>query len=190
MCPGNDERFERFQRASRGEGRQTSPSGGNRMSSSRLPGFYKMKMSERLRRLADALDGQDLDGLGVPATLPLANADAMIENAIGVLGLPVGLGLNFLVNGEDVLVPMAVEEPSVIAAVSLAAKIVREGGGFKVESDPPRMIGQVQITELQNPELARSQLLHEKEALLNAANALHPHMKARGGGAKDVEVRL
>lgn len=160
------------------------------MSSSRLPGFYKMKMAERLRRLAELLDGEDLDGLGESASLPLANADAMIENAVGVLGLPVGVGLNFLVNGDDVVVPMAVEEPSVIAAVSLAAKIAREGGGFFAESDPPRMIGQVQITELSNPELARATILREKNHILASANALHPAMRARGGGAKDVEVRL
>jgi hydroxymethylglutaryl-CoA reductase len=160
------------------------------MSSSRLPGFYKMKMSERLRRLADALDGMDLDGLGESSTLPLSNADAMIENAVGVLGLPVGVGLNFLVNGEDVLVPMAVEEPSVIAAVSLAAKIAREGGGFTANADEPLMIGQVQVTELANPEAARAAILREKEAILAAANALHPGMKARGGGARDLEVRL
>src|SRR4051812_9944425 len=162
------------------------------MRSSRLPGFYKMKMAERLRRMAEQLElsRDELEGLGESATLPLPNADAMIENAVGVLGLPVGLGLNFMVNGEDVLVPMAVEEPSVIAAVSLAAKIAREGGGFRVEADPPRMIGQVQITELAKPEEAREKLLREKDAILAAANALHPQMKARGGGAKDVEVRL
>src|SRR5689334_24424154 len=98
--------------------------GGHGMGSSRLPGFYKMKMAERLRRLAEQLEvSRDaLEGLGESSTLPLANADAMIENAVGVLGLPVGIGLNFLINGEDVLIPMAVEEPSVIAAVSLAAK--------------------------------------------------------------------
>ena len=159
------------------------------MTSSRVPGFYKLKMAERLRRLADALDG-DVKGLGESATLPLANADAMIENAVGVLGLPVGIGLNFLVNGEDVLVPMAVEEPSVIAAVSLAAKIAREGGGFTANADEPLMIGQVQVTELSNPEAARAAVLREKEQILAAANALHPQMKARGGGAKDVEARI
>ncbi len=162
------------------------------MGSSRLPGFYKMKMAERLRRLAEQLelDSDDLDGLGESATLPLANADAMIENAVGVLGMPVGVGLNFLINGEDVLVPMAVEEPSVIAAVSLAAKIAREGGGFTAGADEPRMIGQVQVTELANPEAARKAILREKEAILASANALHPAMKSRGGGAKDVQVRL
>jgi len=161
-------------------------------SNSRVPGFYKMKMAERLRRIAEMLEleSDDLEGLGQSATLPLANADAMIENAIGVLGLPVGVGLNFRINDEDILIPMAVEEPSVIAAVSLAAKIVREGGGFRAESDPGRMIGQVQVTDLSDPEAARQAILREREAILAAANALHPAMKARGGGAQEIEVRL
>src|SRR2546423_12923687 len=115
------------------------------MGTSWLPGFYKMRIADRLRRVAEQLelDADELDGLGESATLPLANADAMIENAVGVLGLPVGIGLNFLINGEDVLVPMAVEEPSVIAAVSLAAKTVREGGGLKAGADQPPMVGHV-----------------------------------------------
>src|SRR4051795_7500733 len=142
--------------------------------SSRLPGFYKMKMADRLRKLADALDDRDLKGLGESATLPLANADAMIENAVGVLGLPVGVGLNFVVKGEDVLIPMAVGEPSVIAAVSLAAKIAREGGGFKVDADAPLMIGQVQVSGLTDPEAAEQALYREKDAILAEANALHP----------------
>src|SRR3954452_17420291 len=145
------------------------------MGSSRLPGFYKMKMAERLRRLAEQLElsRDDLDGLGASATLPLLNADAMIENAIGVLGLPVGVGLNFLVNGEDVLIPMAVEEPSVIAAVSLAAKIARDGGGFTAEADELLMIGKVQVSSLADWEAAQKALLREKEAILSQANALH-----------------
>src|SRR5258706_7967496 len=160
------------------------------MNSSRLPGFYKMKMAERLRKLADALDDRELDGLGESGTLPLASADAMIESAVGVLGLPVGVGLNFLVNGEDVLIPMAVEEPSVIAAVSLAAKIARDGGGFQADADPPRMIGQVQVSHVADPPAAKAALLREKRQILEAANALQPAMKARGGGAQDLEVRL
>ena len=164
--------------------------------SSRLPGFYKMKLAERLRRLAESLDGSvpesELARLGASATLPMANADAMIENAIGVLGLPVGLGLNFLINGEELLVPMAVEEPSVIAAVSLAAKIAREGGGFFAEADPSLMVGQVQVSGFASAQAAasaREALLREKESLLAAANALHPAMRERGGGATDLEVR-
>src|SRR5437660_8475275 len=160
------------------------------MGSSRLPGFYKMNMAERLRRLAEQLElsRDEMDGLGESGTLPLANADAMIENAVGVLGLPVGIGLNFLVNGDDVMVPMAVEEASVIAAVSLAAKIVREGGGFTADADEPLMIGQVQIAEVAQPEAAREAILKHRAEILDAANALHPAMRARGGGARDVQV--
>src|SRR5438094_6483333 len=162
------------------------------MGAARLPGFYKMRIAERLRRVAEQLelDADELDGLGESATLPLPNADAMIENAVGVLGLPVGIGLNFLVNGEDVLVPMAVEEPSVIAAVSLAAKIARDGGGFVAEADPARMIGQVQLSHIADPPAAKAALLREKRQILDAANALQPGMKARGGGAQDLDVRL
>src|SRR5256885_4843303 len=113
------------------------------MGTSRLPGFYKMRIADRLRRVAEQLelDADELDGLGESATLPLPNADAMIENAVGVLGLPVGIGLNFLVNGEDVLVPIAVEEAPVVAAVSLAAKIVREGGGVQGGGRAAPMVG-------------------------------------------------
>src|SRR5438067_7949503 len=162
------------------------------MGSSRLPGFYKMKMAERLRRLAEQLElsRDELEGLGESATLPVANADAMIENAVGVLGLPVGIGLNFLINGDDVLIPMAVEEPSVVAAVSLAAKIAREGGGFTAEADSGRMIGQVQLSNWAAPAAARAALLRDKQQILDAANAFQPGMKARGGGAQDLEVRL
>src|SRR5215467_7208897 len=135
------------------------------MGTSRLPGFYKMRIADRLRRVAEQLElkADELDGLGKSGTLPVTNADAMIENAVGVLGLPVGVGLNFLVNGEDVLIPMAVEEPSVIAAVSLAAKIARDGGGFTASADEPRMIGQVQVAEVADPEKARAAVLREKE---------------------------
>src|SRR5260221_11968772 len=101
------------------------------MGTSRLPGFYKMRIAERLRRVAEQLevDGDELDGLGESGTLPLANADAMIENAVGVLGLPVGVGLNFLVNGEDGLIPLAVEKPSVNPAGNHAPKIARGSRG-------------------------------------------------------------
>ncbi|TMA21012.1 MAG: hydroxymethylglutaryl-CoA reductase, degradative [Deltaproteobacteria bacterium] len=85
---------------------------------------------------------------------------------------------------------MAVEEPSVIAAVSLAAKIAREGGGFSCSADEPRMIGQVQVAEVANPEAAKAAILREKDRILAEANSLHPAMKARGGGARDLEVRL
>ncbi|MFL5378060.1 MAG: 3-hydroxy-3-methylglutaryl-CoA reductase, partial [Myxococcales bacterium] len=162
------------------------------MGTSRLPGFYKMKIAERLRRLAAELDmgSGDLVGLGETGTLPLTNADAMIENAVGVLGLPVGVGLNFLVNGEDVLIPMAVEEPSVIAAVSLAAKIARDGGGFTAEADEPLMIGQVQVTRYGDPSVARARILEHRESILALADSFHPQLVRRGGGTRDLEVRV
>jgi hydroxymethylglutaryl-CoA reductase len=162
------------------------------MASSRLPGFYRLTMAERLRRLAAELELGDepMAQLGQSATLSLPTADAMIENAVGVLGLPVGLGLNFVVNGEELLVPMAIEEPSVIAAASVAAKIVREAGGFKAESDEARMIGQVQVTELADPAAASRAILSRRQEILDQANAVHPSMQARGGGATDVQVRL
>src|SRR3989449_10861843 len=152
------------------------------MGSSRLPGFYKMRMAERLRRLAEQLElsRDEMDGLGESGTLPLANADAMIENAVGVLGLPVGIGLNFLVNGEDVLVPMAVEEASVIAAVSLAAKIVREGGGVKADADAPRMIGPGPGAGLSNPEAAKAANLPQQDSNPAGADRPPPAMKSRG----------
>ncbi len=161
----------------------------------KLSGFRKMALAERLRRLADALalpEG-DLDGLGAAASLPLSSADAMIENAVGVLGLPLGIALNFTVNGEELIVPMAIEEPSVIAAASLAAKLARAGGGFTAEADPAVMIGQVQLCGFASQESAaraRDALLARKAEVIAAANALLPAMLARGGGAIDVEARL
>jgi hydroxymethylglutaryl-CoA reductase len=122
--------------------------------------------------------------------LDLDTANQMIENAIGVFHLPLGLGLNMQVNGRDYLVPMAVEEPSVVAAVSFAAKIVRESGGFAAEADDSIMIGQVQVARFGDPEVASAKLLAHKEQLLALANSFHPSMVARGGGAQDIEVRV
>jgi hydroxymethylglutaryl-CoA reductase len=159
--------------------------------SSRLPGFYKLPVRERVATIARLRDlSQDEAALLGEAGLPLETANQMIENAVGVLGLPLGLGLNFLVNGRDYLVPMAVEEPSVVAAVSFAAKIAREGGGFTAEADPPLMAGQIQVTGFGDPDKAKEALLAHKESLLALANSFHPAMQRRGGGARDVEVRL
>jgi hydroxymethylglutaryl-CoA reductase len=122
--------------------------------------------------------------------LPLETANQMIENAIGIFRMPLGLGLNLQVNGRDYLVPMAVEEPSVIAAVSFASKITRESGGFTAEADDPVMIGQVQVTSYGDPTEAAKKLVAHKEQLLALANSFHPSMLARGGGARDIEVRV
>jgi hydroxymethylglutaryl-CoA reductase len=159
---------------------------------SRLPGFYKLKLADRIAKIANVckLSDEESAALFSHGGLPLEMADQMIENAVGILGLPLGLGLNFQVNGRDYLVPMAVEEPSVIAAVSFAAKIVREGGGFTASADESVMIAQVQVTGYGDPIQAQNNLLAAKDEFLALANSFHPAMQRRGGGAKDMEVRL
>ena len=126
--------------------------------SSRFPGFHKLTLEQRLAELERrfGLSKEDLELLRSAETLPLATANTMIENAVGTFSLPLGLGLNLLVNGRDYVVPMAVEEPSVVAAVSFAAKIVREAGGFTADADEPLMIGQVQVTRYGDPDERRA----------------------------------
>jgi hydroxymethylglutaryl-CoA reductase len=149
-------------------------------------------MEERLAQLGRMfrLGDEELNLLrGVGALQPVL-ANQMIENAVGTFSLPLGLGLNMTVNGRDYIVPMAVEEPSVVAAVSFAAKIVREAGGFTAEADTSTMIGQVQLTRYGDPSEASQKILNAKDQILALANSFHPAMVSRGGGAKDIEVRL
>jgi hydroxymethylglutaryl-CoA reductase len=159
---------------------------------SRLAGFHKLPMEERLAQLARMfrLTPEELLQLRGTESLEPVLANQMIENAVGTFSLPLGLGLNMQVNGRDYLVPMAVEEPSVVAAVSFAAKIVREAGGFTAEADESLMIGQVQVTRYGDPTVATESILAHKEQILALANSFHPSMVARGGGARDVEVRV
>ncbi|QSQ24606.1 hydroxymethylglutaryl-CoA reductase, degradative [Pyxidicoccus parkwayensis] len=159
---------------------------------SRLAGFHKLPMEERLAQLARMfrLTPEELQQLRGNESLEPVLANQMIENAVGTFSLPLGLGLNMQVNGRDYLVPMAVEEPSVVAAVSFAAKIVREAGGFTAEADDSMMIGQVQVTRYGDPTVASERILEHKEQILALANSFHPSMVARGGGARDVEVRV
>src|SRR5699024_10051595 len=123
-------------------------------------------------------------------SLPEETANNMIENVIGTLSLPLGLGLNFTINDKDYVVPMAVEEPSIIASASYIAKTVREAGGFKTDATERVMIGQIQVVGCPDFDKAKERILEEKEMLINAANDAYPSMKARGGGAKDLEVRI
>ncbi|MBL8201273.1 MAG: hydroxymethylglutaryl-CoA reductase, degradative [Chromatiales bacterium] len=161
------------------------------MTRSRIPHFYKMSVAERVRAVRDRglLSDTDFDLLSAgQATLDLQAADKMIENVIGVLGMPVGLGLNFLINGKDYVVPMAVEEPSIVAAISATAKLARESGGFATSSTAPVLIGQIQVLELPNLPRARAAVLEHRQEILDLANSFHPRMVARGGGAVDLEV--
>ena len=163
------------------------------MSSSNIPSFHKLTVPERVREARDRglLSSRDyralLDGRNV---LDITDADNMIENVIGVMGLPIGLGLNFLINGRDYVVPMAVEEPSIVAGLTNAAKTARVAGGFNTSSTEPILIGQIQLIDVPHPTKARQQLERRKEEVLNLANSLHPRMVARGGGATDLEVIL
>jgi hydroxymethylglutaryl-CoA reductase len=158
---------------------------------SRIPHFYKMSVTDRVRAMRDLglLEAGDLDLLAAGrATLDLAAADKMIENVIGVLGLPIGLGLNFQINGKDYVVPMAVEEPSIVAAISAAAKLARESGGFRTSSMPPVLIGQIQVIDIPDLPAAQAAVLARKREIIDLANSFHPRMVARGGGAVDLEV--
>lgn len=158
---------------------------------SRLPGFYNLTLLERRQQLLQQalLTPEELDAWG-EAGLGVEQADHMIENVIGVHGLPLGLAVNFQVNGKDVLVPMAVEEPSVVAGASFMAKLARAGGGFIAHTSPPEMIGQMQLLDVPDIHVARLALLEHKDELLAGASGIDPILQRLGGGPRDLEVRL
>src|SRR6266478_7117852 len=162
------------------------------MSTSRIPAFYQLTVAERRRRLAEAveLSSAEVETLAAADALPLDVADIMIENAVGTFALPFGVALNFQVNGRDHVVPMVVEEPSVIAAASNAALVARAGGGFAAEADPGAMIGQIQLVDVPDPGAAVERLGAARARILTAAEELTPGLCRRGAGPRDVEVRL
>jgi hydroxymethylglutaryl-CoA reductase len=123
-------------------------------------------------------------------SLPLDLADRMIENVVGAISIPLGIGVNFQINQRDYLIPMAIEEPSVVAAASYAAKMVRDGGGFHTSSTPPVMIGQIQAMSIEKTETARVQVLAAKQDILKKANEQDPLLASVGGGAKDLDARV
>ncbi|MCC7070680.1 MAG: hydroxymethylglutaryl-CoA reductase, degradative [Deltaproteobacteria bacterium] len=159
---------------------------------SRLPGFYQLPLLERRRLLAErfGLSATDLDALEGAGGLHSAAADTMVENAVGVLGLPLGLALNFVVDGLPVLVPMAVEEPSVVAACSHLARLAADGGGFTTSADPPFLVGQVQILDVPDTARAMAALRERHAVLVSGANAFCPGLVERGGGVVDVRARV
>jgi len=114
----------------------------------------------------------------------------MIENVVGVLPIPLGIAVNFLINGKDYFIPMAIEEASVVAAASHAAKLARPSGGFQASSTDPMMIGQVQLVKSRSPRDAEKQILASKKEILNVANQQDPMLISKGGGAKDLRVRI
>lgn len=162
------------------------------MKTSRIPGFYNKTVEERRALLSDALNFSEDEIADWAAEEPLSNdtADKMIENVIGTFPLPLGLGLNFLINGKEYVVPMVIEEPSVVASASYIAKIVRSAGGFTTEATDRVMIGQIQVVGSPDIQAAKEAVLNEKDALLKAANDAYPSLVKRGGGAEDLEVRI
>lgn len=161
------------------------------MTNSRISGFYNLTIEERRAKLAEAAE-QTPESL-LPFTtggLSAESADHMIENVIGMYALPVGIGLNFMVNGRDVLVPFVVEEPSIVAGASFMAKLARAGGGFTATTTEPLMIGQMQLINIVNMNEARLKIIEHKAELLANADAIDSVLKKFGGGARDLEVRM
>lgn len=159
---------------------------------SRLPNFRALAPAARLDHIAAAADlsAEEVALLRSPGALPLARADGMIENVIGTFELPLGVAGNFTVNGRDYLVPMAVEEPSVVAAASFMAKLARAGGGFETSSTGPLMRAQVQLLGLTDPWGARLALLRARDEILAVANSRDQVLIGLGGGCRDIEVHV
>ncbi|WP_448335432.1 hydroxymethylglutaryl-CoA reductase, degradative [Bellilinea sp.] len=151
-----------------------------------LPPAQRMEWVGKQAQLSDA----DLQALSGAAGLTLEQADHMIENVIGVYGLPLGIARYFIVNGREVLVPMVIEEPSVVASASFMAKLARSGGGFIAQADPPEMIGQIQILGVADAPTARLRLLEKRDELLAEAAKIDPVLTGLGGGPRGLEVRI
>lgn len=159
---------------------------------SRLSGFYRQSTEERLSTIEQwaELSRQDIDTISGILGLSINDADHMIENAIGLFSLPLGIATNFLINKRDYLIPMVIEEPSVIAAVSNAGRLFREGEGFTTHSDEPIMIGQIQLLDIDNPQEAVNTINQHKQHLIEQVNQIGGSIIERGGGARDIETRI
>ncbi len=151
-----------------------------------------MTLKERLTKVAElaGLSEEDVKTLTKEGPLPLDIADKMIENVIGTMPLPLGIATNFLINGKDYLVPMAIEEPSVVAAASNAAKMCRAGGGIRSLATEPLMISQIQLVNVPSPHTAKYVILERKKEIIDLANSTNPILLKVGGGVRDVEVRV
>ncbi|MCD6207283.1 MAG: hydroxymethylglutaryl-CoA reductase, degradative [Methanosarcinales archaeon] len=157
---------------------------------SALSGFYKLTSEERLRIVKDFADLTDEEISIMNSGLGLEQADRMIENVIGMVSLPLGVATNFLIDGKDYLIPMALEEPSVVAAASNIAKMARAKGGFVTSCDEPIMIGQIQIVDVTNPGMIEQNILDRKQEILELANRQDSMLVGLGGGAKEIETRV
>lgn len=154
--------------------------------------FYNLSLEERARWLMEktGLSVDELASLTGTGGLSVDQANHMIENVIGLHMLPLGIAQNFIINGREVLVPMAIEEPSVVAGASFMARLARSGGGFTAHTTAPEMIGQMQVINLYNPAEARLKLLEHQAELLEEASKTDPVLSRYGGGPRGLEVRL
>jgi hydroxymethylglutaryl-CoA reductase len=159
---------------------------------SRLPGFHNLSLDERLEKITAQMDltPEDRQALSGKDALSVEQADQMVENVVGVHGLPLGIALNFIVNGREIFVPMAIEEPSVVAGASFMARLARPGGGFFAHTTAAEMIGQMQLLDVADLPAARLALLEQRQSLLDEAAEFDPVLKRLGGGPRDLEVRL
>jgi len=159
---------------------------------SQLSGFYKLSPKERVQLIKKfaGLTDEEVNLLQSTGSLDIDLANRMIENVVGAFPIPLGIAVNFLINKHDYLIPMAIEEPSVVAAASYAAKMARDGGGFFTNSTSPVMIGQVQAVHIKDPYGAKMAILAAKDEILKKANEQDPMLVSVGGGAKDLDVKI
>ena len=159
---------------------------------SRIPGFYKLTLEERLEVLRDfsGLSNEEIELLSNFGNLGREVGEKMIENVVGAMSYPLGIAANFLINGRDYLIPLVLEEPSVVAAASNAAKMTRKKGGVFYEVTDPVMIGQIQVVGIEDPYFQSQAVLSEKEEILKIANEKDPILVKFGGGAIDLETRV
>jgi len=159
--------------------------------SSAISGFYKLSREERVAALSEfsGLSAEQMKLLLSESPLPFSTADRMSENAVGLSALPFAIATNFIINGKETLVPMAIEEPSVVAAASNGAKLCRDTGGFSASSDPPIMIGQIQLVGVKSAEAVAKKLNTEKEAIIKAAIPFAENIAKYGGGVRGFSAR-
>ncbi|MEE0517662.1 MAG: hypothetical protein UC708_07260, partial [Anaerovoracaceae bacterium] len=161
------------------------------MIKSSYSGFFKLPMERRLEEVGEfaSLTEEEKNVLTSADSLDNDKADHMIENVIGKFALPMGVAINFIINGKDKVIPMVCEEPSVVAACSNAAKMARTSGGFKTSSSGNVMIAQIQIIDVPTPHASKSMILERKDEIMRICNEKDPMLVKMGGGVRDVEVR-
>ncbi|MFP3909106.1 MAG: hydroxymethylglutaryl-CoA reductase, degradative [Archaeoglobaceae archaeon] len=162
------------------------------MKSSRISGFYKLSLEDRLKEVKEFADlsDEEVNVIATTGSLDADLADQMIENVVGTFEFPLGVATNFLIDNKDYLIPMVIEEPSVVAAASNAARMARAEGGFTTSATPPHMIGQIQLLNMSDPYSTRMEILRYKEEIIKIANEQDPVLLKFGGGCRDIEVRV